>query len=422
MAETKLQFLDLAGLSKYDSHNKTYIDQRIAEKTTTSLKGVAISEDGNSLLFYTDYPIEGASPAYELEVPKTDLSGVIEKFKSATAGNVITVAEDGMTIVDSGMALTNVAKKSDVEAMQTSIDQTSAAVDALKALVSTIPEGYEAKTIVEYIKEVTDAIAANGYDDTALQKKVTDLQNEINTLKGEATVEGSVKKTVVDEIAKIIADAPESFDTLKEISDWISNHETDAAGMNSKIQANTTAIDVLEAFVGTLPEGAASTTVVDYIAEALGKADFSKYALASDLKTAVDRIVANENAIKIIDASLKEGGTTYNAIKKAQETGDSAKEAVDTLSTYVGHFTVGDEESVETVVAYIDYKVSKLTTQYDEKIANVETKITNLTGRVDTLETKVGNNTTNIESIQDKVNSIESISESDIEALFDEKE
>ena len=45
---------------------------------------------------------------------------------------------------------------------------------------------------------------------------IRDSTNAIGVLNGEATVEGSVKKTVADEIAKVIADAPESFDTLKE--------------------------------------------------------------------------------------------------------------------------------------------------------------------------------------------------------------
>ena len=43
-------------------------------------------------------------------------------------------------------------------------------------------------------------------------------------------------------VVEIIADAPEDFDTLKEMSDWIGSHEDSAAAMNTAIQANTTAI------------------------------------------------------------------------------------------------------------------------------------------------------------------------------------
>ena len=49
-------------------------------------------------------------------------------------------------------------------------------------------------------------------------------------------VDEKISKTVIDYITALIAGAPESFDTLKEISDWIKEHEDDAASMNSSIQ------------------------------------------------------------------------------------------------------------------------------------------------------------------------------------------
>ena len=47
---------------------------------------------------------------------------------------------------------------------------------------------------------------------------------------------------ITEKVAEIVADAPEDFDTLKEMSDWIDSHEDSAAAMNSAIQANATAI------------------------------------------------------------------------------------------------------------------------------------------------------------------------------------
>lgn len=47
---------------------------------------------------------------------------------------------------------------------------------------------------------------------------------------------------ITAKVAEIIADAPEDFDTLKELSDWINEHEDSAAAMNSAIAANTAAI------------------------------------------------------------------------------------------------------------------------------------------------------------------------------------
>lgn len=71
------------------------------------------------------------------------------------------------------------------------------------------------------------------YDDTALSGRVSANETAIQTLNGSGA--GSVSKTVADAIAEIVANAPESLDTLKEISDWITSHATDAASMSSAI-------------------------------------------------------------------------------------------------------------------------------------------------------------------------------------------
>ncbi|MDE5885100.1 MAG: hypothetical protein K2H29_08530 [Oscillospiraceae bacterium] len=47
---------------------------------------------------------------------------------------------------------------------------------------------------------------------------------------------------ITEKIAEIVADAPEDFDTLKELSNWIYSHEDSAAAMNTQIQQNTTDI------------------------------------------------------------------------------------------------------------------------------------------------------------------------------------
>lgn len=54
-----------------------------------------------------------------------------------------------------------------------------------------------------------------------------------------------VEKIVTDKVAKIVADAPEDFDTLKELSDWIYTHEESAAAMNTAIQTNANSIESL---------------------------------------------------------------------------------------------------------------------------------------------------------------------------------
>ena len=55
-------------------------------------------------------------------------------------------------------------------------------------------------------------------------------------------IEAKVIKIIEEQIAEIIAEAPDNLNTLKEIADWISTHEDSASAMNSAILANTEAI------------------------------------------------------------------------------------------------------------------------------------------------------------------------------------
>lgn len=56
----------------------------------------------------------------------------------------------------------------------------------------------------------------------------------------------SLSQGVIDQVANLLKDAPEDFDTLKEIADWIGNDESghvkEAADMATAISANTEAI------------------------------------------------------------------------------------------------------------------------------------------------------------------------------------
>ena len=57
-----------------------------------------------------------------------------------------------------------------------------------------------------------------------------------------------IKNQIAIEVSNIIAEAPESFDTLKEISDWITEHAESAAEMNTKILQNEADIKKLKDF------------------------------------------------------------------------------------------------------------------------------------------------------------------------------
>ena len=79
-----------------------------------------------------------------------------------------------------------------------------------------------------------------------------DFQNWLITLNGSNTAPTKSISTMISEgIAKVVANAPTSFDTLKEIADWISTHQNDASAMNTAINNNTTNITNLTTKVNT---------------------------------------------------------------------------------------------------------------------------------------------------------------------------
>lgn len=129
---------------------------------------------------------------------------------------------------------------------------------------------------------------------------------------------GSVKKAVSDAVAAIVNGAPEAYDTLKEISDWISTHASDAAGMNSQIKTNKEDITKLKTLIGTLPESATSKDIVGYIAEYVSKAladsDLSQYAKAEDLTAAVGRIDALEKKVPTLETADKTNADNITAV------------------------------------------------------------------------------------------------------------
>ncbi|RHS66655.1 hypothetical protein DW958_05325 [Ruminococcus sp. AM46-18] len=241
----KLQFATLSNLQEFLNLHNVQIDSKISEAVKSSIKTVSQSEDGYTLYFYTKTaPVTIDEAAFTITIPQP--TGKADKVKGAVKGHLAGLDENG-NLVDSGKT----AADFDV----------AGAADSAKAevmgYVGTIPADAKAKNVVAYIKE---AVTAGQYDDSTLKASVAANTEAISTLNG--TGDGSVKKAVSDAVAKIVADAPEAYDTLKEISDWISTHASDAATMNSQIKTNKEDITKLKTLIGTLPESATSKDIV----------------------------------------------------------------------------------------------------------------------------------------------------------------
>lgn len=311
---TEVKIITLKQLGLYDGLVKKYINDADAK----SIKSVKI--EGRTLKFYkVEEPIgEDVLPAYSITIPETDLTEVNKAIK----------------------AVKDVVDKLDGE--DTVEGSVKAQIKALKT-------------------EIEGQITASGYDDTEVKKSIKANTDAIGILNG--TGDGSVDKKVADAVASIVADAPAAYDTLKEISDWISTHTEDASAMNSSIQTNKTDIANLAKLVGTLPEGDDAATIVAYIDKKVGAIDFSsaiataKSEAISEAKKYTDGLAKNyataeqgtkaDTALQEADitdlkadvaankASLGAEGATTKAIADAKKAGTDAQSNVDALAKRV---------------------------------------------------------------------------------------
>lgn len=311
---TEVKIITLKQLGLYDGLVKKYINDADAK----SIKSVKI--EGRTLKFYkVEEPIgEDVLPAYSITIPETDLTEVNKAIK----------------------AVKDVVDKLDGE--DTVEGSVKAQIKALKT-------------------EIEGKITASEYNDTEIKKSIKANTDAIGILNG--TGDGSVDKKVADAVASIVADAPAAYDTLKEISDWISTHTEDASAMNSSIQTNKTDIANLAKLVGTLPEGEDAATIVAYIDKKVGAVDFSsaiataKSEAISEAKKYTDGLAKNyataeqgtkaDTALQEADitdlkadvaankASLGAEGATTKAIADAKKAGTDAQSNVDALAKRV---------------------------------------------------------------------------------------
>lgn len=212
----------------------------------------------------------------------------------------------------------------------------------------------------EEIAKVNTAASALTDRVTAVESKASANETAIGVLNGDETTAGSVKKTVADAVAKIVADAPESFDTLKEISDWIASHSESAATMNSAIQTNSSAITELQTLIGSLPEGITATDVVGYIQEAVA----AEKARAEGIEGGLD------TRLQTVETAIGSTGSIADAIATAKsEAIASAKTYTDTEVKKVDDKAVTNAAAIEAINA-ADTGILAQAKAYTDTLAN----------------------------------------------------
>lgn len=347
MAEQK-KYLSFEGLTHYDEKIKSHIDEKDTEILNQS-KEYAVSLGNN-------YDPAGTAETKVSELANGQVktnTDAIEAINNESTG-ILKQAKDYAD-----------GKDASIKEAKDTADTAQSKVDALETYVGTIPEASEATDVIGYIQEKTSGIATNtaleelttrvanaekdidaiekdyltSNDKTELETDIKANTDAIAILNGEVTVEGSVAKQVADAVAGIVNGAPEAYDTLKEISDWIAGHPDSVAALNSAINANTTAIDALKSLVGTLPEG--EVDVVSYIQKLVNAEETRAKGVEADLET----------RLKNVEAQLGTGeGSVEEKIALAKQ------EAIDTAATDA---TAKANQALTEAKAYTDVEIAK---------------------------------------------------------------
>lgn len=252
-----------------------------------------------------------------LELTRTDDGGQTTKitYQPLLVDGKLTWVEPSSTTVE-GLATEIQSLKTRVDTVESS---NNTAIEGIKSKIGTVTEG---KTVVEMIN---DAKTEATYDDTALSGRVATIEGDYLKAADKTAIENKMATDIAtaktEAIETVLGEAvPEDFDTLKEIAAWIQSDTTASAQLVTRVTniendylkgADKTElqgkIDALESFVGTLPEGATSTTVIAYIKEVVDGIKIGDYAKAADLTALTNRVKtledvgAEKNIINSVD-------------------------------------------------------------------------------------------------------------------------
>lgn len=177
----------------------------------------------------------------------------------------------------------------------------------------------------------------------ALDGRLDTVEGQIVVINGEG--EGSIHKAAADAVAKVVAGAPENFDTLKEVADWIGKDTTGAAQMQA---------DIATLMGGDTVEGSVAhsiKTAVENLDATVGTTT-----IAEDNHVAVEVVQTDGKLTGLtVNESDIASAATLGAVKSAQEANTALLEGIPTEKKVIGYV----DEAVAAAKAAATTKVVK---------------------------------------------------------------
>lgn len=304
-------------------------------------------------------------------------------------------------------------------------ESTATAINDIKTLIGTLPA--DQANVIAYINS---------------------LVGTVKTIEGQATgLYGYIDAKVSADIAALVDNADEKYDTLKEIADWIKNDETGTADIVADITALQNAVGS-KATKDEEGKDVPATGLYGDIAEikeAIGLADTttgtSLTQRVAELESTVNDeetgVAANANAISALNATV--GDANSGLVKGVADNKAAIKkneDAISALNTTVNDESTGLVKKVADNTTAINTNASDIsalkTAVGDETsglvkgVADNATAITALQNALnaeDGLAAKVAANTSNISDIKTEigVKASEGVNATGIYKYIDEK-
>ena len=208
-------------------------------------------------------------------------------------------------------------------------------------------------TVTQVEGKITGVAVAEDFTD--ITENISGLETKVNRLIG-SDIDKSVRAISAEEVAKIVAKAPQDFDTLEEIAAWIESDTTGAAAMANDITELKGTVD------GYSSTNKISTAIAGVKATADAAATKSELTAATQtLQGSIDGKVA-QNAYNTKMGELDEAisGLTTNLAateSKAASALSTANGAVQKADANPGAVK-GDGTYVDVTVTQVDGKIT----------------------------------------------------------------
>lgn len=251
MAET-IKYISLENLQL----NDTLLFDKIDAGDAKSLKTVALSDDGTKLVFYRESePVGSSNPAYEIELPDIDLTGVMSKVVNALKGNIAVFDESG-GVTDSGINIDDIVTGTKLEE---AIAQAKAETNHLtKEIVTTLPSVENAKANCIYMIKNESITAGDAYEEwmlvgnelVCIGSTQTDLSGYYTSEQIDDKISSAKSEAISDATSQAASDATTKANQA--LIDAKAYTDSEIGKVNTKVESNTTAIEAATSNITTI--------------------------------------------------------------------------------------------------------------------------------------------------------------------------